>query len=338
MLESAHSAPVGQETCRPVPTGPVSRFDGRGFCHCSCRRRDRKGKVGATNLGSSNLRCTDSRHRCGKRAAPRSLKLEDSLCCGASRPFWGERRVAFQGTTGQPTAMSQGGNSAVKDNDRGFSHILLDVYSIKQGALRIAVIPTASLLCLFVGLYLATSAVLNYNAEDSDQRDMITNMRLVLPARQAAHDKSQVHSRSRHVTPQASVRDGARCVQSETLVLWCVGEPTDSPSCRRAYANLERWRLGRAASGFPSRECTNRGQSCRTRACCATQRCCIQSSSCATERSRGPTTRRPTRQWCAVCKPSPLPPALQPTAASPGAARPTVCGCRCFLRSRGTRS
>jgi len=44
---------------------------------------------------------------------------------------------------------------------------------------------------LFVGVYLCVSAVLNYNAEDSDQRDMVTNMRLTLPARLAAHARSK---------------------------------------------------------------------------------------------------------------------------------------------------
>ncbi|EKX50022.1 hypothetical protein GUITHDRAFT_104420 [Guillardia theta CCMP2712] len=45
-------------------------------------------------------------------------------------------------------------------------------------------------LSLLLGLYLTIGPVLNYNKIESDQRDMVTNMRILIPARQKAHNIS----------------------------------------------------------------------------------------------------------------------------------------------------
>ena len=55
----------------------------------------------------------------------------------------------------------KGKKQVVTEHELGFSHNVLDVFSVKQGALRIAVMPLASLLCLFVGIYFCISAVLS---------------------------------------------------------------------------------------------------------------------------------------------------------------------------------
>jgi hypothetical protein len=68
------------------------------------------------------------------------------------------------------------------------SHVLLDVWSNKQGALRLQTIPFAVVLVALLGLYFCMGAILNYNTIDADQRDMITNMRIMLPGRISAHN------------------------------------------------------------------------------------------------------------------------------------------------------
>jgi hypothetical protein len=103
-------------------------------------------------------------------------------------------------------------------------HILLDVWSIKQGALRLQTRPFAVVLIFILGSYFCVGAILNYNEIDADQvadppialpacnvqapspvalirqhaqRDMITNMRVMLPGRMAAHQVIK----SRHIAP-----------------------------------------------------------------------------------------------------------------------------------------
>ena len=48
-------------------------------------------------------------------------------------------------------------------------HILLDVWSIKQGALRLQTMPFAVVLVAIMGLYFCIGAILNYNEIDADQ-------------------------------------------------------------------------------------------------------------------------------------------------------------------------
>ena len=48
-------------------------------------------------------------------------------------------------------------------------HVLLDVWSIKQGAMRLQTLPFAVIMIAFMGLYFCVSSILNYNAIDADQ-------------------------------------------------------------------------------------------------------------------------------------------------------------------------
>ena len=48
-------------------------------------------------------------------------------------------------------------------------HILLDVWSIKQGALRLQTLPFAVVLIFILGAYFCVGAILNYNEIDAVQ-------------------------------------------------------------------------------------------------------------------------------------------------------------------------
>jgi len=58
-------------------------------------------------------------------------------------------------------------------------HILLDVWSIKQGALRLQTLPFAVVLIFILGAYFCVGAILNYNEIDADQ---VANPPIALPA------------------------------------------------------------------------------------------------------------------------------------------------------------
>ena len=88
--------------------------------------------------------------------------------------------------------LKQQGREETSERQGGHDeHILLDVWSTKQGALRLQTLPLAVLLVGFIGLYLCVGAILNYNSIDADQRDIITNMRVMLPGRMTAHQVSR---------------------------------------------------------------------------------------------------------------------------------------------------
>jgi len=70
----------------------------------------------------------------------------------------------------------------------GVKFSCFDVYSSRQGSLRLWPMPYAVLLLVFLGLYLCIGAVLSYNQEDADQRDMITNLRMFIEGRIRAHE------------------------------------------------------------------------------------------------------------------------------------------------------
>uniref|UniRef100_A0A6U5ZXA8 Uncharacterized protein n=1 Tax=Guillardia theta TaxID=55529 RepID=A0A6U5ZXA8_GUITH len=74
--------------------------------------------------------------------------------------------------------------------EEGSTAQFLNVATIKQGALRLATVLYSVVLSLLLGLYLTIGPVLNYNKIESDQRDMVTNMRILIPARQKAHNIS----------------------------------------------------------------------------------------------------------------------------------------------------
>lgn len=92
------------------------------------------------------------------------------------------RRAGTLTFDGRAPAKREGGHD---------EHILLDVWSTKQGALRLQTLPFAVILVGIIGLYLCVGAVLNYNAIDADQRDIITNMRVMLPGRMTSHQVSR---------------------------------------------------------------------------------------------------------------------------------------------------
>ena len=48
-------------------------------------------------------------------------------------------------------------------------HLLLDVWSIKQGALRLQTMPFSVVLVAVMGLYFCIGAILNWNEIDADQ-------------------------------------------------------------------------------------------------------------------------------------------------------------------------
>ena len=58
--------------------------------------------------------------------------------------------------------------------------LFLDVFSVRQGALRVRILLYFAFFLCFFGFYRSVGAILNYNAIDADARDMITNMRLFL--------------------------------------------------------------------------------------------------------------------------------------------------------------
>jgi len=102
------------------------------------------------------------------------------------------RRTGILRWQGRATKSEQGqGQGEPREGSGHEEHIFLDVWSTKQGALRLQTMPLSVLLVGFIGLYLCVGAILNYNSIDADQRDIITNMRVMLPGRMTAHQKSR---------------------------------------------------------------------------------------------------------------------------------------------------
>ena len=62
--------------------------------------------------------------------------------------------------------------------------------------------------------FLSTTAVLNYNAIDADQRDIVTNMRIMLPGRMMAHNKSREFCRPIDVGVNAGDESVQQALQS----------------------------------------------------------------------------------------------------------------------------
>lgn len=79
-----------------------------------------------------------------------SLKRKDS---GGGTDAGGAEHVATEAHQG-------------KNHDE---HILLDVWSIKQGSLRLQTVPFSVVLVAVMGLYFCIGAILNWNEIDADQ-------------------------------------------------------------------------------------------------------------------------------------------------------------------------
>ena len=166
----------------------------------------------------------------------------------------------------QPPGGGAGGVDAGVEDERREGrhdkHVLLDVWSIKQGALRLQTMPVAVMLMAFMGLYFCVGAILNYNAMDADQvththtlycrvsgdivasmhimlihttlthtqRDMITNMRIMLPGRMSAHTVSRVKCKPESVSVYTNIASvttpletiSKRCVCVFACVRVCV--------------------------------------------------------------------------------------------------------------------
>jgi hypothetical protein len=82
------------------------------------------------------------------------------------------KRMGFK-TRRQNSTGDKGTNVEEPEGERTGSeqedHLFLDVWSIKQGALRLQTLPISVVLMAILGLYLCIGAVLNYNEVDADQ-------------------------------------------------------------------------------------------------------------------------------------------------------------------------
>jgi len=123
-----------------------------------------------------------------------------------------------------------------QEDQTGVKFSFLDVHSTRQGSLRLWAMFYSVFILAFMGLYLTVGAVLNYNQEDADQRDMVTNFRLMLGGRIQAHEQNRNNSFPSEISmgngdvltssPLASIeKSRAILTDPRLLPLWQVIQP-----------------------------------------------------------------------------------------------------------------